>query len=587
MIIGERFEVVRRFQGGMGQAFLVSDRFSGGKLCVLKTHRDGQHGERYRAALKNEARVWIRLHGQAHLARIDDIIETGGRVYLRMPYYQNGSLADEIARGMDLERVVDCAAQLVIGMCYIGDRQQILHLDLKPSNILVGDDLEMRIADLGLARVPAHRNADGQWDAATNPWPIGTPAYMSPEMIKGHGVDTQADVWAFGLLVYEMVMSEPAFVGDSIEDLCDAIIHHRPHQWRTFADAVPSFISRMVAGCLRKNPDDRLQSFAEVGRALDVGLRLQATESASEDRVELLNDRTVFAWREEFRRSELEFVLTAKSTEIMWLTQAHRLRKLGDARGALAVLEQLLGPTDSWGEQWCKLMRERNPAAIQIDADGNTHHFRLGQVQLRDAARARLAAFLDLMYTGQPVSDEECQGNLLAAEKIVQSGTNEPKLIELCGQLFLRLGYANSAERCFRWVWDHADEHTLSSSGACLATALRNLEDFEELRRFTETELIPKLATLDDAHAQETCARVWIFLREPATALPYLRRSLAISPDNSWGVMQAVIACWNVGAVNEARQWRLALERLGNAENYLAELDRLIPELNKTTSTSN
>ncbi len=129
----------------------------------------------------------------------------------------------------------------------------------------------------------------------------------------------------------------------------------------------------------------------------------------------------------------------------------------------------------------------------------------------------------------------------------MESGFRSPKLAELCGQIFLQVEDLDRAEDCFKQAWSAGTGQVKISTAACLATLYGTKGDLQKLRDFAANEMEPRFADLDDAMAQEVCARTCLFLKDAERSLHFFRRSLSLDMNNPWGIMQACIAAWNCG----------------------------------------
>ena len=171
----------------------------------------------------------------------------------------------------------------------------VVHRDLKPANIKVRDDLTVKVLDFGLAKALAgdssHAGAKdpsrSEANLATVTSPamtqlgliLGTAAYMAPEQAKGKPVDRRADVWAFGVVVYEMLTGTRAFKGDDVSDTLASVLKDSP-SFAALPTEVPPAVRRLLRRCLEKDPARRLDSMAVARMEIDDALAAPAEEAA-------------------------------------------------------------------------------------------------------------------------------------------------------------------------------------------------------------------------------------------------------------------------------------------------------------------
>ena len=160
--------------------------------------------------------------------------------------------------------------------------QGIVHRDLKPANIKLRADGTVKVLDFGLAR-PATTGGTGA-DALNSPtftspaaltvggMILGTAAYMAPEQARGKTVDKRADIWAFGLVLYEMLVGRTAFAGDTITDVLAAVLTREP-DWTALPATTPASIKRLLARCLEKDPKRRLRDIGDARLEIEETIR--------------------------------------------------------------------------------------------------------------------------------------------------------------------------------------------------------------------------------------------------------------------------------------------------------------------------
>jgi eukaryotic-like serine/threonine-protein kinase len=154
----------------------------------------------------------------------------------------------------------------------------IVHRDLKPANIIVGDDGRVKLLDFGLAKLTEKIADDPDGATATmaaqQPQTeegtiIGTVAYMSPEQAEGRKVDGRSDIFSFGSVLYEMVTGRRAFEGGTKISTLSAILHKEPRAASEISPAAPMELEKIIARCLRKDPERRAQGIADIKLALE------------------------------------------------------------------------------------------------------------------------------------------------------------------------------------------------------------------------------------------------------------------------------------------------------------------------------
>jgi serine/threonine-protein kinase len=216
--IGGRYDVLGWVgAGGMGNVYRVLD-VELDEVVALKTLRralldDPQMLAHFKSEVKLARRVTHR-----NVARVFDIGEHQGEKFLTMEYV-DGEVLTSLCRdrGLSLERAIDIGLSICAGLG-AAHEAGVVHLDLKPDNVLVGTDGRVVITDFGIARAFAGSGLPGEG----RPRIVGTPAYMAPEQFDASAVvDARADLYALGLILYEMVAGRPAFAGRTVDEIVE------------------------------------------------------------------------------------------------------------------------------------------------------------------------------------------------------------------------------------------------------------------------------------------------------------------------------------------------------------------------------
>ena len=264
--------------GGMGEVYRARDAALG-RDVALKILPDVVAGDPDRLArFQREAQVLASLN-HSHIAQIYGLedIGAGGRAIV-MELIEGDDLSQRIARGpLPLDEALPIARQIADALEAAHERG-IIHRDLKPANIKVRPDGTVKVLDFGLAKAmePAGAASPSASESPTITTPamteagmiLGTAAYMSPEQARGKRVDTRADIWAFGCVLYEMVTGRRAFEGEGVSETLARVIEREPDWARLPATLSPS-LRTYLRRCLQKDPRQRVQAIGDVRLALE------------------------------------------------------------------------------------------------------------------------------------------------------------------------------------------------------------------------------------------------------------------------------------------------------------------------------
>lgn len=247
-------------------------------------------------ALRDDELAWGRLLREARLASqlnhpqiaaIYDLGEDDGRAYIVMEYVDGLPLAELISDGgMPMTQVVQYGSQIA-GALGFAHQRGIIHGDLKGSNILVTPDGNIKLLDFGLGRrIPRSGAAEvtsSNMELAAGGATAGTLPYLAPELLRGSPTSLQTDVWALGVLVYQMATGQLPFRGTTGFELSLEILTGSPRN----VEHLPEPVRGVIGRCLERDPQARLARASEVADALSRGARVAQTSDFSGDAVGL------------------------------------------------------------------------------------------------------------------------------------------------------------------------------------------------------------------------------------------------------------------------------------------------------------
>jgi TolB-like protein len=253
-------------EGGMGQVYRARDarldREVAIKLLPAELAREPDRLQR----LEREARVLASLN-HPNIGAIFGLEEGDGLTGLVLELVPGLTLQEHLAgRGrLPVDEAVAIARQIAAAL-EAAHRQGIVHRDLKTANIKITPDGLVKVLDFGLARIEA--TSEMAATVTGTGMILGTPAYMSPEQARGQATDRRTDVWAFGVVLFEMLTGQRAFQGDSAADALAAVIRADPGLDR-LPSSTPSHVRATIDRCLQKDAGERARDMADVRMALD------------------------------------------------------------------------------------------------------------------------------------------------------------------------------------------------------------------------------------------------------------------------------------------------------------------------------
>jgi eukaryotic-like serine/threonine-protein kinase len=247
-------------QGGMGRVYKAYDKELD-RTVAIKVVREGviSQGD----ALKRFKQELVLASKISHrnILRIHDMGTVGTLRFISMAYVDGSDLQHVIRDNpkMPLDRIMNFAKQIADALA-AAHAEGVVHRDLKPQNLLVDKNDQIYVCDFGLAK-SFEEGAIGMTRTGAF---LGTPRYMSPEQVEGKPADNRADLYAFGLILYEMVVGDVPFTGDSTLKVMYQRIQEKPKSPKILKPDLPNWIVRIIMRCLERDAADRYQSAYEI-----------------------------------------------------------------------------------------------------------------------------------------------------------------------------------------------------------------------------------------------------------------------------------------------------------------------------------
>ena len=263
-------------EGGMGVVYKAQDLKLDRPVALkfLPPHLLGNEDVRKR--FEREAKAAAALQ-HPNICPVYEIDEVDGRMFIAMAFLEGEELTKRIEAGpLSLERLLDIAIQVARGL-QEAHSKGVVHRDIKPANIMDTTSGQAVLMDFGLAQLVSSSSKLTQ-EGTT----IGTSAYMSPEQTTGEKVDHRTDVWAFGVVLYEMATGQAPFQGHYQQAILYSILNEQPEPITAVRSGVPNELERIADKCLAKRADERYQTVSDL--LADLSALKRGAESAASKR---------------------------------------------------------------------------------------------------------------------------------------------------------------------------------------------------------------------------------------------------------------------------------------------------------------
>ncbi|OGD18388.1 MAG: hypothetical protein A2W03_06670 [Candidatus Aminicenantes bacterium RBG_16_63_16] len=263
-IFAGRYEVLEELgSGGMGKVYRVLDRKLGEEVALKLIRPEIAANRKTIERFKNELKIARKL-AHTHVGRMYDLGEESGLHFIAMEYVPGENLKSFIRRSghLTVSKAVSIARQVCEGLAE-AHRFGVIHRDLKPSNIMIDREGNARIMDFGIARTFESKEITGLGII------IGTPNYMSPEQARGQKVDQRTDLYALGVMLYEMITGRVPFEDELTLNILRKHEMEQPRPPRDLNPEIPHSLNTLVLKCLEKLVERRYQNASDLIRDLD------------------------------------------------------------------------------------------------------------------------------------------------------------------------------------------------------------------------------------------------------------------------------------------------------------------------------
>jgi Tol biopolymer transport system component len=280
--------------GGMGEVFRATDTHLNRDVAIKVLPPEVAQDKERLGRFRREAQLLAALN-HTNIASIFGLEEAAGQPFLVLELVEGEDLKQRLDKGaIPLDEALEIAKQIAEAL-EEAHAHGIVHRDLKPANVKLTPDGKVKVLDFGLAKAWAGDGTSGtsSLDLSASPTLarsgtlagviLGTAAYMSPEQAAGKAVDKRADIWSFGVVLFEMLTGHPLFTGETASEILASVIKEEP-DWKRLPGDIPVGLARLLRRCLKKKPRERLHDIADARLELEEAAQGVTEEGEAEGR---------------------------------------------------------------------------------------------------------------------------------------------------------------------------------------------------------------------------------------------------------------------------------------------------------------
>jgi len=264
----ERYKILRELgRGGMAIVYRATDTMLDRNVAVKIILAENAGKEKTEKLLKRFNREAKTLAGLSHpnIVKVLDYGEYESAPYLVMEFISGGALKSRMGKPILYSEAAAMLAPVARALHH-AHQQKIVHRDVKPENILINDSDQLMLSDFGILKLVDAEESHGLTGTGKI---VGTPAYMSPEQIRGREVDGRADMYSLGIVFFEMVTGRKPYIANTPIELSLQHLHDPIPKAKQIIRDLPSEVDQIIAKAIAKNPEDRYPTMAAFAQALD------------------------------------------------------------------------------------------------------------------------------------------------------------------------------------------------------------------------------------------------------------------------------------------------------------------------------
>lgn len=388
----------------MGVVYQSYDPFIGKdvaiKVALVESLRDRESGEQYRKMFFNEAHT-AGLLKHPNIVQIIDAGAEGEDCYIVMELVEDGETLKPFCQPdnlLPLDQVVEIIFKCAKALDY-AHRQGVVHRDIKPTNILITKDRDIKIADFSIAHVVT--------SDTTHTMPmgfVGSPRYMSPEQVQEDNITTQTDLFSLGIVMYELLTGRHPFMADSFSRLINMIINEKPPLMRTYRADIPEILEKIVYHALQKSKEQRYKM--GLNMAADLSLSFDYLEKPekdidAEEKMGIVRSLEFFGefnesemweiiraciWQEFEQGTEIIvegeiddafYIISSGSVEVFKSNQVIGLLQKGDCFGEMGYLAKTKRSATIIAQNYVQLMKINSTLIDQLSVEAQLHFSRV------------------------------------------------------------------------------------------------------------------------------------------------------------------------------------------------------------------